>query len=242
MRDSVALYDSVTVYDRSLLRSLADCEYTVCSDIWGLCAKGKQKIRVPSGELSRDLPGLKEKVGMDVGGGLLRGLGVLEEKRIGFIEELKGFLEKFYLMEVLDSRFDYYELDEDSIIKSNIMYTFTRSFAGSRSRLLEFVQGVVEGGEYYTDLDMFLGSLKRMLSWGNRRLYLWKIWGGFGISKKVGGSEKVTERVALYMLSRELLEERMFWLQEPRWGDRAEVRALLQVFYRGLNEAEILKV
>lgn len=104
--------------------------------------------------------------------------------------------------------------------------------------MLEFIREAVKGNSCDTGLDAFIEGLKGTLSWGNRRLYLWKIWGGFGLPRVIQNSERETKRVNLYLLSRNILEKRVFWLQEPRWGDREEVRALLHVFYGKLDEAD----
>lgn len=238
VRKSSALYSSFTVYDLDFLADLVNLDYRICKDIWkNQGFDSKRQAPVVSGkvldawdymvrriEKKRRVGKLgfseKEEVRwvkfVSMYSAPVKGFGLLKEEEISFIEELKGFLEKLYLMEILDSRIDLYAFDEDNIIKSNIMYTLTKSFVGSSSKLLEYIQGVVEGGEKYENLDMFVNSLQNKLSWGNRRLHLWKMWGGFGISRRICGSEKVRDVVDLYLLSREVLEERMFWLQESR--------------------------
>lgn len=69
---------------------------------------------------------------------------------------------------------------------------------------------------------------------------MWKIWGGFGVAEL--GSEKVSRLVGLYLLSREVLNDSLFWLSEPRWGEREDKRALLKISYRRLSDVDKFKV
>lgn len=130
--------------------------------------------------------GVDSFVGVGPGGGFVENMKVNgfvgTSTRLGgvwsgwsFVDNMKGFLEKLYLLEILDSRFDFYEINEDDVIKSSMMFALTGSFVGDSSLLMRSLKGEVEDNLWDEDINVFIRRLKGMLSWGNRRLYLWKI-------------------------------------------------------------------